>query len=164
MTSSEKNNPVMEKEPLNFVLKGIGASVGVAIGRAYLVDRSRVKVVYQYLLDERQIEPEKVRFREAVAKAGKRHRRLQLHGLDRNRSRAKRPARGDDCHGRDNRQTQPSQTTRRASAVVTGSDKIENWKKKLSRSQIDNVLRVVQAFGLGHLYGDSTLPLNKNDW
>jgi hypothetical protein len=57
---------------------------------------------------------------------------------------------------------QPSQTTRRASAVVTGTNKTENWKKKLSRSQIDNILQVVQAFGLGHLYGDSTLPLNKN--
>ena len=57
---------------------------------------------------------------------------------------------------------QPSQTTRRASAVVTGTDKIATWKQKLSRSQIDKILRVVQAFGLGHLYGDSTLPLNKN--
>ena len=69
MTSLEKNNPLRGKEPLNLVLKGIGASGGVAIGRAYLVDRSRVKVVYQYLLDEGQIEPEKVRFKEAVAKA-----------------------------------------------------------------------------------------------
>jgi len=57
---------------------------------------------------------------------------------------------------------QPSQTTKSTSAVVTGTNKIENWKKKLSRSQIDNVLRVVQTFGLGHLYGASTLPLNKN--
>jgi hypothetical protein len=56
---------------------------------------------------------------------------------------------------------QPSQTTRPASAVVTGADRIESWKKKLSRSQIDNVLEVVQAFGLSHLYGDSTLPLDK---
>jgi len=57
---------------------------------------------------------------------------------------------------------QPSQTTRIGSAVVAGTNKIENWKKKLSPSQIDNVLRVVQAFGLDHLYGDSTLPLNKS--
>jgi len=57
---------------------------------------------------------------------------------------------------------QPSQTTRAGSAVVTGTNRIENWRKKLSRSQIDNVLRVVQAFGLGHLYGDSALPSNKN--
>jgi len=56
----------------------------------------------------------------------------------------------------------PSQTTRRESAVVTGTNKIENWKNKLSRSQIDNILRVVQAFKLDHLYGDSTLPRNKN--
>jgi hypothetical protein len=57
---------------------------------------------------------------------------------------------------------QPSQTTRAGSAVVAGTEKIGNWKHKLSRSQIDNILRVVQAFGLGHLYGDSTLPLNRN--
>ena len=56
----------------------------------------------------------------------------------------------------------PSQTARRASAVVTGTNKIANWKKKLSRSQIDKILQVVQAFGLDHLYGDSTRPLNKN--
>jgi phosphotransferase system enzyme I (PtsI) len=69
MTSSEKSNPQIEKEPPNQVLKGIGASGGVAIGRAYLVDRSRVKVVYQYLLDESQIGPEKERFKDAVARA-----------------------------------------------------------------------------------------------
>jgi hypothetical protein len=57
---------------------------------------------------------------------------------------------------------QPSQTTRRDSAVVTGTNKIDFWKAKLSPSQIDNILRVVQAFGLGHLYGDSTLPFHKN--
>jgi hypothetical protein len=57
---------------------------------------------------------------------------------------------------------QPSQTTRRDSAVVTGTNKIENWKKKLSRSQTDNILRIVQAFHLDYLYGDSTLPLNMN--
>lgn len=57
---------------------------------------------------------------------------------------------------------QPSQTTWHASAVVTGSNKIETWKKKLSRSQIDHVLQIVQAFGLGHLYGDSALPFHEN--
>jgi len=48
----------------------------VAIGRAYLVDRTRVKVVYQYLIDEGQLEPEKERFKEAVAKAD-----VQLHQI-----------------------------------------------------------------------------------
>lgn len=53
----------------------------------------------------------------------------------------------------------PSQTTLETSAVVTGTDKLKHWKKKLSATQIDNILRVVDAFGLGHLYGDSFLPL-----
>jgi len=66
----------MEKEPIKTVLKGIGASGGVAIGRAYLVDRSRVKVVYQYLLDQNHIKPEMERFEEAVAKAD-----TQLHQI-----------------------------------------------------------------------------------
>lgn len=56
---------------------------------------------------------------------------------------------------------QPSQTTRAASAVVNGTDKIEGWKKKLTRSQIDNILRVVHGFGLNHLYGDSCLPFDE---
>lgn len=59
----------MENEPTNTILKGIGASSGVAMGRAYLLDRSRVKVVYQYLLDQNQIEPERERFKAAVDKA-----------------------------------------------------------------------------------------------
>jgi len=42
---------------MNVLMKAVGASGGVAIGQAYVVDRSRVKVVYQYLLDPNQIEP-----------------------------------------------------------------------------------------------------------
>jgi phosphoenolpyruvate-protein phosphotransferase (PTS system enzyme I) len=76
MTSSEKNNTFWEKGPSEGKLKGIGASRGVAIGQAYVVDRSRVKVVYKYLLDENQIEPEKKRFKEAVNRAD-----LQLHKI-----------------------------------------------------------------------------------
>jgi hypothetical protein len=60
------------------------------------------------------------------------------------------------------RSNHPSQTTRHDSAVVIGTNKIEEWRKKLSRSQIDKILQVVQAFGLGHLYDDSTLPLYRN--
>jgi Sulfotransferase domain len=57
---------------------------------------------------------------------------------------------------------QPSQTTKVTSAVVRGMDKIENWKKKLRPSQIDSVLRTVEAFGMSHLYGDSVSPLGHN--
>jgi phosphotransferase system enzyme I (PtsI) len=66
----------MEKGLMNALFKGVGASGGVAIGQAYLVDRSRVKVVYQYLLDPSQIEPEIERFKEAVNQAD-----LQLHQI-----------------------------------------------------------------------------------
>lgn len=54
----------------------------------------------------------------------------------------------------------PSQTTKVTSAVVRGIDKIEDWKKKLRASQIDSVLRTVEAFGMSHLYGESFSPLN----
>jgi hypothetical protein len=57
----------------------------------------------------------------------------------------------------------PSQTTRKTSAVVSGEDKITQWKKKLSPTQIDNILRVVASFGLNHLYADSVLPLDNHE-
>ena len=57
----------------------------------------------------------------------------------------------------------PSQTTRAGSAVANGTDKIGNWKQTLSHSQIDNILRVVDEFGLSHLYGDSSMPLDKSN-
>lgn len=57
---------------------------------------------------------------------------------------------------------QPSQTTRETSAVVSGNDKITHWKKRLSPTQIENILRVVERFGLHHIYADSDLPLNKD--
>lgn len=49
----------------------------------------------------------------------------------------------------------PSQTTRATSAVVAGKNRLFSWKEKLSTAQIRNVLRIVNEFGLGHLYGDS---------
>jgi hypothetical protein len=57
---------------------------------------------------------------------------------------------------------QPSQTTRSNSAVIQGTDKITNWKKKLSSVQITNILRIVEAFELSHIYNDSYLPLNQD--
>jgi hypothetical protein len=56
----------------------------------------------------------------------------------------------------------PSQTTRETSAVVTGADKISSWKRKLDASQIERILDIVNAFGLGELYGDSFQPQDSN--
>ncbi|MBW2622227.1 MAG: phosphoenolpyruvate--protein phosphotransferase, partial [Deltaproteobacteria bacterium] len=48
------------------VLTGVAASPGVVIGKAYMVDRSKVDIVYQYLIDESFIGQEVDRFNEAV--------------------------------------------------------------------------------------------------
>lgn len=52
----------------------------------------------------------------------------------------------------------PSGTTLQSSAVVTGEDLVGRWREELSESQIANILAVVDAFGLGYLYGDSVRP------
>jgi hypothetical protein len=55
----------------------------------------------------------------------------------------------------------PSQTTVMNSAVINGIDKIAFWKKKMTTTQIDNILRTVERFGLHTVYNDSLLPLNE---
>ena len=51
------------------VLKGIGVAPGIAIGKAYRVDRNKVSLVYYYLASQAQINREKERFNAAVDKA-----------------------------------------------------------------------------------------------
>ncbi|MFO7460817.1 MAG: phosphoenolpyruvate--protein phosphotransferase [Desulfatiglandales bacterium] len=47
-------------------LRGIAVSPGIIIGKARLVDRSRVKILYQYLVNEQQASREMDRFKEAL--------------------------------------------------------------------------------------------------
>jgi hypothetical protein len=54
---------------------------------------------------------------------------------------------------------QPSTTSLRSSAILTGEDRITGWGKKLSRRQIADILAVVRDFGLDYIYGDSYTPL-----
>jgi hypothetical protein len=54
---------------------------------------------------------------------------------------------------------EPSRTVTRSSAVLTGKDRVAQWKNLLSHAQIRNILRVVESFGLDYLYGDSPEPL-----
>ncbi|MFZ0448103.1 MAG: phosphoenolpyruvate--protein phosphotransferase [Desulfatiglandaceae bacterium] len=49
------------------ILKGIPVSPGITLGKAHLVDRSKVKILYQYLIDENQLNAEIERFQNAVA-------------------------------------------------------------------------------------------------
>jgi hypothetical protein len=55
----------------------------------------------------------------------------------------------------------PSTTSLRSSAILTGEDRITNWEMKLSKTQIVNILNIVQDFGLDGIYGDSFSPLVK---
>jgi phosphotransferase system enzyme I (PtsI) len=50
-------------------LKGIAVSPGIIIGKARLVDRSRVRILYQYLIGEQQLKREVERFKEALEAA-----------------------------------------------------------------------------------------------
>jgi len=50
-------------------LRGIAVSPGIIIGKARLVDRSRVKILYQYLVNEQQVSGEVDRFKDALVAA-----------------------------------------------------------------------------------------------
>ncbi len=53
------------------ILTGIGASPGIAIGKAYRVDREKIKILRQYLIDASQVPTEIERFKEAVTNSEK---------------------------------------------------------------------------------------------
>jgi len=55
----------MTDTPLRKV-KGIAVSPGIIIGKAHLIDRSRVKILYQYLISDQQVNQEVERFKEAL--------------------------------------------------------------------------------------------------
>jgi phosphotransferase system enzyme I (PtsI) len=50
-------------------LKGIAVSSGIIIGKAHLIDRSRVKILYQYLISDQQVNKEVERFKDALGAA-----------------------------------------------------------------------------------------------
>ena len=52
------------------ILKGINASPGICIGKAYLVDKEGVDVVEKYFIKDKQLQAEVKRFKAAVKKAG----------------------------------------------------------------------------------------------
>jgi phosphotransferase system enzyme I (PtsI) len=56
------------------ILEGVPAAAGIVIGKAYHVERQEPKIIYQYLLNERQVEEELGRFDAAVEET-----RLQLN-------------------------------------------------------------------------------------
>ena len=47
-------------------LKGIAVSSGIIIGKARVIDRSRIKILYQYLISDQQVNKEVERFKDAL--------------------------------------------------------------------------------------------------
>jgi len=58
-------------ESQEIIIKGIGGSPGICIGKAYIVDREGVDVVQQYYLFDTDLDAEIERFKQAVARATK---------------------------------------------------------------------------------------------
>lgn len=58
-----------DQEPQEIILKGIGGSPGICIGKAYLVDKEGVDVVKKYVVREESLSAEVGRFKSAVKKS-----------------------------------------------------------------------------------------------
>ena len=57
---------MLEKTPKETILTGIGASPGICIGKAYLVDTGGVDVINKYAIEGKELGRETNRFRSAV--------------------------------------------------------------------------------------------------
>jgi hypothetical protein len=57
----------------------------------------------------------------------------------------------------------PSATTTASSGVLSRRHALHHWRETLGTQRIDNVLRVVEAFGLGDLYDSAGLPAHAPD-
>jgi phosphotransferase system enzyme I (PtsI) len=64
---SEKNKSLNTSQEI--IIKGIGGSPGICIGKAYIVDREGVDVVHQYYLFDSDLDAEIDRFKKAVMRA-----------------------------------------------------------------------------------------------
>ena len=53
----------------------------------------------------------------------------------------------------------PSAMRREESAIVTGSDLLNTWRKDISANQIKRTLEICSIFGLQKLYNESSMPL-----
>ena len=60
---------MMENIPGETILTGIGASPGICIGKAYLVDTGGVDVINKYAIEGKDLGRETDRFRSAVKRA-----------------------------------------------------------------------------------------------
>jgi len=58
---------VTKGDPQNITkLRGIAVSPGIVIGKAHIIDRSRVRILYQYIIGDEKVKNEVERFKEAL--------------------------------------------------------------------------------------------------
>ncbi|MHC4938870.1 MAG: sulfotransferase [Planctomycetota bacterium] len=53
----------------------------------------------------------------------------------------------------------PSKLSVADSAVITGANLVDNWRKQVTDSQLDRTLELLDAFGLDRIYGADSFPL-----
>jgi hypothetical protein len=52
----------------------------------------------------------------------------------------------------------PSTTTVRSSAVLSGENRVTRWQRELTPKQVDNILAIINEFGLDYIYDSSPVP------
>ena len=53
----------------------------------------------------------------------------------------------------------PSASSQEDSAIVSGTDLIDSWRKTINDEQIARAVEICSMFGLHSIYGESSLPL-----
>ncbi|NQU44780.1 sulfotransferase domain-containing protein [bacterium] len=57
----------------------------------------------------------------------------------------------------------PSHVSQANSAIRSGDDLVNRWRRDVSRDQLDRAMRILGEFGLDRLYGESGMPLIAED-
>lgn len=52
----------------------------------------------------------------------------------------------------------PSNQTRKSSAILTGEDLVNGWRKDVDQDQIRTAQEILSQFGLDKIYSESSLP------
>lgn len=53
----------------------------------------------------------------------------------------------------------PSDVSRKNSAIQSGTDLINSWRKRITNDQLERSLEILNQFGMDRIYDDSSLPL-----
>lgn len=68
---------------------------------------------------------------------------------------------GPEAH---KRVAEPSALVRKGSAINTGENLVENWKKHITKVQVVRAMEILTLFGLQEIYSEDPLPLISGEW